>query len=109
MQFGAYCAQDDVLNANLTVKETLKYAALLRLPWGMPYKAKMQRVEDILQLLGLKHVENARIGGVFLRGISGGERRRVSIGIELITSPSLLLLCVTLPLLAVALLTGLQG
>jgi len=77
----------------LTAKELLTYAAHLRLPRTMSRKAKKERVEWIIQRLGLTRCQNTRVGvpGV-TRGVSGGERRRVSIGLELLTNPTILFL-----------------
>lgn len=52
----------------------------------------MQRVDHIIQELGLKKVENSYIGNEFIRGVSGGERKRVNVGVELVTDPSLIFL-----------------
>jgi ATP-binding cassette subfamily G (WHITE) protein 2 len=52
----------------------------------------MARVDQIIHELGLKKVENTYIGNAFLRGVSGGERKRVNIGVELVTDPSLIFL-----------------
>lgn len=88
-----FVMQDDVLFQHLTVKETLVYAAYLRLPRSEFTKAaKVQRAEDVLTELGLQKCKDTVIGGPFVRGISGGERKRVSIGHEMLTDPSLLLL-----------------
>lgn len=84
--------QDDSLMGTLTVRETLTYAALMRLPRNMPLKAKQKRVEDVIQELGIAKIADSQIGIPGQRGISGGEKRRVSIGKELVTSPSLLFL-----------------
>ncbi|KAI8372254.1 P-loop containing nucleoside triphosphate hydrolase protein [Choanephora cucurbitarum] len=84
--------QDDSLMGTLTVRETLTYAALMRLPRKMPLKAKQKRVEDVMQELGIAKIADSLIGMPGQRGISGGEKRRVSIGKELVTSPSLLFL-----------------
>ncbi|KAI8996798.1 hypothetical protein BDB01DRAFT_768528 [Pilobolus umbonatus] len=84
--------QDDSLMGTLTVRETLTYAALMRLPRHIPLKIKQRRVEDIIQELGIDHIADSMIGIPGHRGISGGEKRRVSIGKELVTSPSLLFL-----------------
>src|SRR3989338_8567947 len=88
----AYVMQDDSLNGVLTVRENLSYSALLRLPPEMNYEKKMARVDYVIDDLGLRKVANTKIGNVFFRGVSGGERRRTSIGMELITSPRILLL-----------------
>ena len=78
----------------LTVSEALLFAARLRLPEYVTDAEKRQRVEDVLEQLGLTHVRDARIGGQtsHARGISGGEMRRVSVGLELVASPDILIL-----------------
>lgn len=95
-RLAAYVQQDDTLFATLTVRECLTYSAHLRLPLAMTALAKNAMVDRVLMELNLSHLGNARIGVVggstTDRGISGGERRRVSIGMELVTSPSILIL-----------------
>ncbi|KAL6044325.1 putative ATP-dependent permease ADP1 [Balamuthia mandrillaris] len=89
----AYVMQDDTLLPNLTPRELLRYAARLRLPASMSNKEKDQRVETVIEELGLQKCANTQVGQVGIkRGISGGERRRVSIGLELLTNPQLLFL-----------------
>ena len=83
-----YVMQDDSHLVELTVRETLTYSALLRLPADMPLKEKISRVEDVLGELGLLNVASTRVGGGYTRGVSGGERRRVSIGVQLLKDPS---------------------
>ncbi|XP_051122381.1 ABC transporter G family member 21 [Andrographis paniculata] len=87
-----FVTQDDVLYPHLTVLETLKYAALLKLPSKLTAREKMEQAEMIVQELGLTRCRNNIIGGPLLRGLSGGERKRVSIGQEMLVNPSLLLL-----------------
>ncbi|KAJ3072693.1 hypothetical protein HDU98_003118 [Podochytrium sp. JEL0797] len=88
----AYVDQDDLLLPSMTVRETLLFSAKLRLAEGMSDQEKLERVDQTIETLGLSHVANSRVGGFGLRGISGGERRRVSIGVELVTSPGILFL-----------------
>lgn len=88
----AYVLQDDDMFAELTVEEQLTYAALLRLPPNMPREKKRLRVEKVMQELGLTTVKDTMIGNQIVRGISGGERKRVNIGTELVTDPALLFL-----------------
>lgn len=89
----AFVQQDDVLMGNLSVRETLRYAALLRLPKTITWKEKMERVESIMDELGLLKSANTKVGTPGLsKGISGGERKRLSIAIELLTQPSILFL-----------------
>ncbi|KAL6648774.1 hypothetical protein ACP70R_012998 [Stipagrostis hirtigluma subsp. patula] len=87
-----FVTQDDVLFTHLTVKETLTYAALLRLPRTMTRQQKEERAMDIIYELGLERCQDTMIGGSFVRGVSGGERKRVCIGNEILINPSLLFL-----------------
>jgi len=74
----------------LTVRETLQYAASLRLR-NMSKSAKRERAEDILRSLGLKSCADNLVGGALVKGISGGEKRRLSLAVELLSDPSVLL------------------
>ncbi|KAJ1831477.1 hypothetical protein LPJ63_004251 [Coemansia sp. RSA 2711] len=89
----AYVQQDDIMHSMLTVQETLSYAAKLRLS-DAQYTAeqKSQRVAEIIKQLRLSGIKGSRIGSAKTRGVSGGERKRVSIGAELLTDPDLLFL-----------------
>ncbi|KAF4354338.1 hypothetical protein F8388_023000 [Cannabis sativa] len=85
-----YVTQDEALFALLTVEETLMYSARLRMHGG--YEKAVSRVKELLKVLGLEHVAGVRIGSESSRGISGGEKRRVSIGVDLVHDPDVLLL-----------------
>ncbi|KAJ6852276.1 ABC transporter G family member 22 [Iris pallida] len=87
-----FVTQDDVLFAHLTVRETLTYAALLRLPKTKTKQQKEQRAMDVIYELGLERCQDTMVGGSYVRGVSGGERKRVCIGNEIIINPSLLFL-----------------
>ncbi|XP_055823866.1 ABC transporter G family member 26 isoform X2 [Solanum dulcamara] len=87
-----FVTQDDVLFPQLTVEETLVFAAFLRLPSKMSRRQKYERVEVIIKELGLERCRHTRIGGGLVKGVSGGERKRASIGHEILVDPSLLLL-----------------
>ncbi|XP_052206871.1 ABC transporter G family member 26 [Diospyros lotus] len=87
-----FVTQDDVLLPQLTVEETLVFSAFLRLPSSMSHRQKYKRVEMIVKELGLERCRHTRVGGGFLKGVSGGERKRTSIGYEILVDPSLLLL-----------------
>ncbi|KAJ0817803.1 putative ABC transporter, AAA+ ATPase domain, ABC-2 type transporter [Helianthus annuus] len=87
-----FVTQDDILFPHLTVKETLTYAALLRLPKTLTKQEKEKRASDVIRKLGLERCQDTMIGGAFVRGVSGGERKRVCIGLEIIINPSLLFL-----------------
>ena len=84
--------QDDVLLAGLSPLEMLVYAAHLRLPRALGRAAKLARVQMVLSELNLEgEDQRTRIGSVDARGLSGGQRKRVSIGLELLTNPAVLL------------------
>ncbi|KAJ4992514.1 ABC transporter [Stagonosporopsis vannaccii] len=83
---------DDALLASLTVRETLRYAAGLRLPKWMSRQQKMQKAEEILLKMGLKDCADNLIGNDLIKGISGGEKRRVTIAVQILTEPRVLLL-----------------
>ncbi|KAK7309982.1 hypothetical protein RJT34_07156 [Clitoria ternatea] len=89
-----FVSQDDVLYPHLTVFETLTYAAVLKLPRSLTREVKMEQAEMIIEELGLSRCRNSPVGGgtALFRGVSGGERKRVSIGQEMLLNPSLLLL-----------------
>nr|GMC70184.1 ABC transporter G family member 9-like [Ipomoea batatas] len=87
-----FVTQDDILYPHLTVTETLVFTALLRLPRALTKQEKINQAEAVITQLGLTKCKNSIIGGVHLRGISGGERKRVSIGQEMLINPSLLFL-----------------
>ncbi|XP_024372303.1 ABC transporter G family member 10 [Physcomitrium patens] len=91
-RISGYVMQDDALFPMLTVRETLIYSARLRLPSVVPMTEKAARVEALMAELGLSHVAGSRIGNESIRGVSGGERRRVSIGVDLIHDPAVLIL-----------------
>ncbi|KAL3849396.1 hypothetical protein ACJIZ3_011278 [Penstemon smallii] len=87
-----FVTQDDILYPNLTVTETLVYTALLRLPKTLTEEQKAQHAEAVINQLGLTRCKDSIIGGGLLRGVSGGERKRVSIGQEMLINPGLLFL-----------------
>ena len=88
-----FVTQHDVLYPHLTVSETLWYTALLRLPRALSASEKRAQAEAVARELGLSKVAHSMVGGVRgVRGLSGGERKRVSIGLGMLVDPSLLLL-----------------
>ncbi|KAL6615870.1 hypothetical protein ACP70R_038140 [Stipagrostis hirtigluma subsp. patula] len=88
----AYVMQDDRLFPMLTVYETLMFAADFRLGSSVSASDKKLRVENLIEQLGLTSSRNTYIGDEGTRGVSGGERRRVSIGVDIIHGPALLFL-----------------
>ncbi|NWH58932.1 ABCG2 protein, partial [Geococcyx californianus] len=87
-----YVVQDDVVMGTLTVRENLKFSAALRLPKSVKEQEKNERVNQIIKELGLTKVADSKVGTQFTRGVSGGERKRTNIGMELITDPAILFL-----------------
>ncbi|KAI8816711.1 putative ABC transporter [Fimicolochytrium jonesii] len=87
-----YVDQEDTLMPTQTVFEAVLFSALLRLPRHLSYDAKKARVMETLMELDILHIANRRIGTTGERGISGGEKRRVSIACELVTGPRVLFL-----------------
>ncbi|XP_059701603.1 broad substrate specificity ATP-binding cassette transporter ABCG2 [Haemorhous mexicanus] len=87
-----YVVQDDVVMGTLTVRENLKFSAALRLPKSVKEQEKNERVNQIIKELGLSRVADSKVGTQFSRGVSGGERKRTNIGMELITDPAILFL-----------------
>nr|CAB3474741.1 unnamed protein product [Digitaria exilis] len=88
----AYVMQDDLLFPMLTVTETLSFAAEFRLPRALSPAKKRARVQALIDQLGLRAAAHTIIGDEGHRGVSGGERRRVSIGTDIIHDPILLFL-----------------
>jgi len=88
----AYVIQQDILLPTLTVRETLMYAAQLRLPSSVSQTERKQLVEEVILELSLKEAADTRIGDHAHKGCSGGEKRRTSMGVQLLSNPSLLYL-----------------
>ncbi|XP_019358066.1 PREDICTED: ATP-binding cassette sub-family G member 2-like [Gavialis gangeticus] len=87
-----YVVQDDVVMGTMTVRENLLFSAALRLPSTISFKEKEERVTQIISELGLNKVADMKVGTELIRGVSGGERKRTNIGMELITEPPVLFL-----------------
>ncbi|KAI6699532.1 hypothetical protein NL676_013856 [Syzygium grande] len=94
LSFGtsAYVTQDDTLITTLTVRETVYYSAQLQLPESMSKSEKKERAEATVREMGLQDARDTRIGGGSAKGLSGGQKRRVSICMEILTRPKLLFL-----------------
>nr|XP_023889798.1 ABC transporter G family member 11-like [Quercus suber] len=88
----AYVTQDDTLMTTLTVREAVYYSAQLQLPDSMSRSEKKERAEMTIREMGLQDSMDTRIGGWSIKGLSGGQKRRVSICIEILTRPKLLFL-----------------
>ncbi|CAF4391867.1 unnamed protein product, partial [Rotaria magnacalcarata] len=87
-----YVVQDDILSETLSVRENLMFSANLRLPRNITFKAKMNIVNLVISQLELEKCADSKIGAHSNRKVSGGERKRTNIGMELILSPTVLLL-----------------
>lgn len=74
----------------MTVRECIEFAAKLRFI-GTP-EERQNKCNKIIEDLKLTSCEDTKIGGMFFKGVSGGERKRTAIGVELITDPSLIFL-----------------
>ncbi|XP_022619489.1 ATP-binding cassette sub-family G member 8 [Seriola dumerili] len=88
----AHVRQDDRLLPHLTVRETLAFVAKLRLPTHFTQAQRDQRVDDVIAELRLRQCAHTRVGNDYVRGVSGGERRRVSIAVQLLWNPGILIL-----------------
>ncbi|CAF3762149.1 unnamed protein product [Adineta steineri] len=91
-RIAGYVMQDNLLNGYLTVEETLMYTAKLRLPRIFTDKQRKERVEDVMTDLNLVPVRKAIIGTTMKQGISGSERKRLCVSMELLNRPQLLFL-----------------
>jgi ABC-type multidrug transport system ATPase subunit/ABC-type multidrug transport system permease subunit len=88
----AFVAQDDSLQVTATPREAIKFSARLRLPRSTTNEEVEQLTERMLKELGLVDCADTIIGGALIKGISGGQRKRTSVGLELVTKPALVFL-----------------
>ncbi|GAB2272328.1 ABC transporter G member 28 [Dionaea muscipula] len=87
-----FVPQDDIVHGNLTVEENLIFSARCRLPADLPKPDRVLVVERVIEALGLQAIRDSLVGTVEKRGISGGQRKRVNVGLEMVMEPSLLIL-----------------
>ncbi|KAH8802990.1 P-loop containing nucleoside triphosphate hydrolase protein [Xylogone sp. PMI_703] len=87
-----YVEQFDLMYDSLTCYETLAFNAVTRLPSSYSTAQKLEHARGVMQTLGLEGVRETKVGSEVKRGLSGGERKRVAVGCELVTSPQLLCL-----------------
>lgn len=87
-----FVPQDDIVHGNLTVEENLVFSARCRLPSDLPKPDRVLIIERVIESLGLQAIRDSLVGTVEKRGISGGQRKRVNVGLEMVMEPSLLIL-----------------
>ncbi|KAI8778904.1 ATP-binding cassette sub-family G member 2, partial [Biomphalaria glabrata] len=87
-----YVVQDDVVMGTLSVRENLTFSAALRLRASIKAAERKERINKVIKELGLEKCADTKVGNDFIRGVSGGERKRCNIGMELIISPQVLFL-----------------
>eukprot|EP01038_Epipyxis_sp_PR26KG_P005179 gene5179-7206_t len=87
-----YVMQDDLIHAMLTVSETLYYASALRMSSTFTAAERQQRCNEVLELMGIGYCKDVIVGDSRNKGISGGERKRVCVAMELLNKPKLLFL-----------------
>ena len=87
-----FVPQEDVMHRGMTVRENILHSARMRAPKDWTAEQVNSHVQDIIQGLQLDHVSETAIGNGIVRGISGGQRKRVNIGIELAATPLCLFL-----------------
>ena len=88
----AYVMQEDAITRTATPREALEFSAALRLDRDVPDGMRRELVSDMLSSLALESVADTMVGSTLIRGISGGEMKRTTIGVELVTQPELLFL-----------------
>ncbi|KAF9110592.1 hypothetical protein BGX27_006146 [Mortierella sp. AM989] len=87
-----FVPQEDIMMRELTVHDILLHSAYMRLPSVLKRTQMTEKVLEIIDFLGLNSVMDSTVGDAEQRGISGGQRKRVNIGMELVTDPSILFL-----------------
>lgn len=91
-QLIAFVAQDDSLSEASTPREAIRFSAKLRLPRSTKEEEVIKLTERMLKELGLLDCADTFVGGPLLKGISGGERKRTSVGVELVVKPEIVFL-----------------
>ena len=91
-RISGFVFQDDIILRTMTVKEALYMSALLRLPETISDEEKKNKVNEMINLLHLEKCQDTIVGDSLTKGISGGERKRLSVGMEMISNPSIIFL-----------------
>lgn len=87
-----FVPQEDTMLRELSVEENIRHSAFMRLPKSMSREKKLKRVYQVMESLELLDIRDSIIGNELVRGISGGQRKRVNVAMELVADPSLLAL-----------------
>ncbi|KAL4229781.1 hypothetical protein ACF0H5_010172 [Mactra antiquata] len=91
MQKIGFVPQENEFFSRLTLWDTLYFTAMLRIPECIPKDEKLKRVNDVIDMFDLRKCVNTVMGDMFIRGLSGGEKKRAGIACELLTDPNILL------------------
>ena len=87
-----FVPQEDVMHRELTVRENILHSARIRLPSNWSAEEVEYHTDSVIEALNLKHVSHTLIGDGISRGVSGGQRKRVNIGMEVAATPLCLFL-----------------
>eukprot|EP00930_Biecheleria_cincta_P025142 TRINITY_DN17937_c0_g1_i1.p1 TRINITY_DN17937_c0_g1~~TRINITY_DN17937_c0_g1_i1.p1 ORF type:complete len:695 (+),score=124.75 TRINITY_DN17937_c0_g1_i1:64-2148(+) len=87
-----FVPQDDIVHQDLTVREQIRFSAELRNDSQLSASRLDRITDDVLAVMQIDHIQNSIVGGVEKRGISGGQRKRVNIGLELAAQPDIMFL-----------------
>jgi len=90
--FSTYVGQEDALIGSLTVRETMHFAARLSLPSTVSKAERKKRVEDLIASFGLQDQADTIVGTPIKKGLSGGQKKRLSVASRLVTDPSIIFL-----------------
>lgn len=88
----SYVAQEDTLMGQFTVKETMRFAARFYYGYSVCNEELSEQVDAVIDHMGLTAAKETLVGDIFRKGISGGQKRRLSIAVELISQPSIVIL-----------------
>ena len=88
-KYASYVAQQDIFYGGSTVFETLLFAAMIKIPGveKLEKQSVYEQVEQVIQAMDLEKCRNTYLGNAFVRGVSGGEKKRVSIASALLSQP----------------------
>lgn len=87
-----FVLQDDIMHEDLTVRQVLTYQTALRLPTTTDEETRINIVDDVMIMLDINHLQHSVVGSALSRGISGGQKKRVNIAMELVAYPTVLFL-----------------